>query len=146
MKTRNAAVPVAYILIEKDGKFLMGRRCNTGYADGLYQIPAGHIEEGELPTQAIIREAKEEVNVDLTVDDIELVHVMYRPKHDDTGDRVGFFFKAKTWSGEIKNMEPDKCDDIKWLSMDSDEKMTPHPKRAMEHIKKGIFYSEYQET
>src|ERR1041384_4634932 len=100
MKQRNAVVPVVGILLEKDGKFLMGRRMNTGYYDGFYQVTAGHIEEGELPSEAIIREAKEEVNVDIRPEDIELVHVMYMPKHDDAGDRVGFFFRAKKWSGE----------------------------------------------
>ena len=65
MKIRNKAVPAVYILLEQGGKVLLGRRCNTGYQDGNYQVPAGHVEEGELPTEAIIRETKEEVNVDL---------------------------------------------------------------------------------
>ena len=106
MKLRNKAVPAAYILLEKDGKVLLGRRCNTGYQDGKYQVPAGHVEEGELPSEAIIREAKEEINADIVLVDLKLVHVSYRPKHDDSGDRVDFFFRAERWNGEIKNMEP----------------------------------------
>lgn len=143
MKTRNKAVPAAYLLIEKDGKLLVARRCNTGYEDGVYQVPAGHIEEGELPTDAAIREAKEEVGIDLIKGDFELAHISYRPKHDETGDRVDFFFKVKSWKGEVINTEPEKCDDLKWvLPTELPEKMTLHIRRAIENIQKGIFYDE----
>ena len=143
MKIRNKAVPAVYILLEQDGKILLGRRCNTGYQDGNYQVPAGHVEEGELPTEAIIREAKEEVNVDLILGDLELVHVGYRPKHDPSGDRIDFFFKANKWSGEVKNMEPDKCEDLNWFSWDNLPQNTVfHVGQAFKCIRRGICYDE----
>ena len=143
MKMRNKAIPAVYILLEQDKKILLGRRCNTGYEDGNYQVPAGHVDEGELPTEAMVREAKEEVGIDLNLSDLELVHVSYRPKHDDTDNRVDFFFKVKKWSGEIKNMEPHKCDDLNWFSWDSLPKnMIYHVHDAIECIEKGIFFKE----
>jgi 8-oxo-dGTP diphosphatase len=143
MKERNKAVAAVYIILEKGGKILFGKRINTGYQDGNYQFPAGHVEEGELPTHAIIREAKEEVNVDLSPADLQLIHVSFRPKHDQTGDRVEFFFKAKTWGGELKNMEPEKCEDLKWIKIDElPENTVFHVKKAMESIQKGEFFNE----
>ncbi|OGZ73110.1 MAG: hypothetical protein A2908_01095 [Candidatus Staskawiczbacteria bacterium RIFCSPLOWO2_01_FULL_38_12b] len=143
MKIRNKSVPAVYILLERDGKILLGRRFNTGYQDGNYQVPAGHVEEGELPTEAIIREAKEEVNVDLTLSNLKLVHVGYRTKHDPSGDRIDLFFKVKKWGGEVKNMEPDKCEDLNWFSWDNlPENTVFHVREAFECIKKGIFYHE----
>ena len=143
MKIRSKAVPAVYILLEQNGKILLGRRCNTGYQDGNYQVPAGHVEEGELPTEAIIRETKEEVNIDLAASDLELVHVGYRPKHDQSGDRIDLFFKAKQWSGEVKNMEPEKCDDLNWFSWDNlPENTVFHVGEAFRCIKKGVFYNE----
>lgn len=143
MATRNKAIPAVYIFLEKDGKYLVARRCNTGYQDGNYQVPAGHVDEGELPTEAMMREAKEEVGIDLSSANLELVHVSYRPKHDNTDNRVDFFFRARTWDGEIKNMEPNKCDDLKWVSLDELPKnMTPHVRDAMECMKKGVFFKE----
>jgi len=71
MKTRNKAIPASYLFLEKDGKILVARRCNTGYQDGKYQIPAGHVEMGELPTEALIRETKEEIGIDLNPADLE---------------------------------------------------------------------------
>ena len=143
MKLRNKAVPAVYILLEQNGKVLLGRRYNTGYEDGNYQVPAGHVEEGELPTEAMIREAKEEINVDLKSENLELVHAGYRPKHDSTGDRIDLFFKAKKWGGKIKNMEPHKCDDLNWFSWDHlPENITFHIGEAFKCINRGIFYNE----
>jgi 8-oxo-dGTP diphosphatase len=82
MKLRNKAIPAVYLLLEKEGKILVACRANTGYLDGHYQVPAGHVEESELPTEALIREAKEEIGIDLKPNDLEFVHVSYRPQHD----------------------------------------------------------------
>lgn len=143
MKERNKAIPASYLFLEKDGKFLLARRFNTGYQDGNYQLPAGHVEEGELPSEALVREMQEELGIDIAPEDIELVHVSYRPKHDPTSDRVDFFFRAKKWEGEVRNMEPDKCDDLKWFVIGTfPENMAPANRAAIECIRKGIFYEE----
>jgi len=143
MKERNKATPAVYLFLEKGEKFLIVRRCNTGYQDGNYQVPAGHVEMGELPSEAIIREAKEEIGIDLLPKDLELVHVSYRPKHDQTGDRVDFFFRARKWKGDVQNAEPNKCDDLKWVALsDLPKNFTPHVKDALECVGKGIFFKE----
>src|SRR3990167_7612133 len=96
-----------------------------------------------MSTQAMMREAKEEVGIDLLPGDLELVHVSYRPKHDNTDNRVDFFFRTRTWGGEIKNMEPNKCDDLKWVSLDElPENMTPHVRDAAECMREGVFFKE----
>ncbi len=143
METRNKIVAAVFILLEKDGKFLFLRRFNTGYQDGNYDLPAGHIDEGELPTETAIREAKEEVNVDLKSEDLQLVHVIYKPKHDPTGDRINFLFRAKKWSGEVKNLEPEKCDGLGWFALDELPKNTiTEIPFVLENVSKGIFFSE----
>jgi 8-oxo-dGTP diphosphatase len=143
MTERNKAIPAAYLFLEKDGKFLVARRCNTGYQDGNYQVPAGHVDAGELPSEALIREAKEEIGIDISPDDIQLVHVSYRPKHDNTDNRVDFFFRVSRWSGEVQNMEPHKCDDLKWVTLDElPESMTAHVLDAFECMQKNIVYKE----
>lgn len=143
MKTRNKCVPAVYCILEKEGKILIARRCNTGYEDGNYQVPAGHVEEGELPTDALIREAKEEIGIDITPADFQLSHVSYRPKHDETGDRIDFFFIVRSWNGDVTNTEPDKCDDLKWISpTELPDNMTLHIKSAIQAIQQGNFFKE----
>jgi len=143
-RERNKAVPAVYLILERDdGCILLMRRCNTGYQDGNYNLPSGHVEDGELPKAAMVREAKEEIGIDVTEDDLEFVHASYRPKHDETGNRVDLFFCTKIWSGQVINAEPDKCDDLKWMDPDDlPANMTPHVRRIIEDIWEGIMYSE----
>lgn len=142
-KERNKAVPAVYLLLEKGGQILVARRCNTGYQDGNYQVPAGHVEDGELPKAAMVREAKEEISIDLKEEDLELVHTSYRPKHDETGNRVDLFFRATKWSGEVLNAEPHKCDDLRWISPNElPSNMTLHVRMAIQEAQKGVVYSE----
>ncbi len=145
MKIRNKAIPAVYlILYQEDGKILMGRRFNTGYMDGHYQVPAGHIEVGELPKQTMIREAKEEIGIMLNINNLELVHISYRPKHDETDNRVDFFFCATEWLGEVRNLEPHKCDDLIWVHMSELPEMMipPHVRHALECVQNAVFFSE----
>lgn len=143
MTERNKAVPAAYLILKKDGDILLGRRINTGYYDGYYTLPSGHIESGELPTAGLVRETKEEIGLGILSENAKLVHVMYREKHDETGQRVDFFFSVEKWSGEVMNNEPLKCDDLAWFAPDNLPKnMMHHVRYALECIQKGIDYSE----
>ena len=140
---RNKAVTAVYLFLKKDGKILIARRCNTGYQDGNYQVPAGHIDAGELPTEAMIREAKEEGGIDLNKNDLHLVHTSFRPKHDETGDRVDYFFEASNWNGEVTNVEPHKCDDLQWVGPNElPENISPNIRVAIECAERGEIFSE----
>jgi 8-oxo-dGTP diphosphatase len=140
---RNTAVPASYAIFEESGKILLGHRINTGYYDGYYTLPSGHIEAGELPMAALIREAKEEVGVDIKIEDVKLVHTMFREKHDETGQRADYFFEVMRWSNQPVNAEPDKCDDLNWFPIDQLPVNTMHHVRyAIECYKKGVAYSE----
>ena len=58
--------PVAvHLLIIQGDDVLLLRRFNTGWADGYYSLVAGHVEHGETATQAIVREAKEEIDIEI---------------------------------------------------------------------------------
>lgn len=105
------------LLFDPAGRVLLMERANTGYADGLAGVPAGHLEEGETVVEAVVRETMEEVGVSLREDDVRCVHVSHRftPGGDD---RVGFFFAATRWNGEAVNAEPHKCARIWWHDPD----------------------------
>ncbi|MCB0086534.1 MAG: NUDIX domain-containing protein, partial [Caldilineaceae bacterium] len=56
--------PIAvHIFLVQEEKVLLLRRYNTGYEDGNYSVPAGHLDGNEPVTQAALREAREEVGV-----------------------------------------------------------------------------------
>lgn|SRR3989344_4071032 len=143
MNDRNKATPACYLILKRDDKVLLLRRQGSGYFDGWYSLPAGHIEEGEIPTECTIRETKEEIGVEVRKEDLTLVHTMYRTKHDPTGDRADYFFTTHLWSGEPVIGEPEKCDDLAWFPITSlPENTIPHIRDVIVGIEKGITYSE----
>ena len=130
-----------YILFVKGDEVLMSRRFNTGYQDGYYSLPAGHIDGSETLRAAAVREAKEEAGVSIKIEDLELKLVMHR-----LGDReyLDFLFLAKKWEGELKNAEPEKCDDVSWFLLDNlPEKTIPYVKEVIRCYRDGINYSEF---
>lgn len=143
MGERTLAATAVYLVLRKGPFVLIARRVNTGYQDGNYQVPAGHIEPGELPTEAMVREAKEELGIDIDSDDLRFAHIGFRTKIDDTGDRVDYYFEATCWDGQVQNMEKNKCDDLRWVIVDElPQNTTPHVRIALESMARGEMYSE----
>lgn len=64
-KERYKIIPTVYLVLIRENKILLLRRYNTGFMDGYYSFPAGHVEANETLTQAMVREAKEEIGVDI---------------------------------------------------------------------------------
>ncbi|GAA4221105.1 ADP-ribose pyrophosphatase YjhB (NUDIX family) [Streptosporangium album] len=110
---RFRAVVDVHVLLVRDGAVLLARRANTGYGDGRWHLPSGHLEEGENVTEAAIREAREEVGVTIAPERLVFAHVMHRAP-----DRVGLFFTVERWDGEPYNAEPHKCSEIGWWPLD----------------------------
>jgi 8-oxo-dGTP diphosphatase len=131
----------AHIFLRKGDKILMLRRYNTGYEDGNYSVVAGHLDGGETIKHAAIREAKEEAGIEIQPEDLNIVGVMHRRSDDE---RVDFFLAAHRWSGEPRNQEPGKCDQIAWFSVDRIPGNTiPYIKRALENYRNGSWFDEY---
>jgi len=144
-KERHKIVPASYLALIKDNKILMQRRFNTGYEDGKYSLPAGHVETRENFTQCIVREAEEEIGIILNPKDIKIVHIMQRDCGEGINDeRIDAFFVAYKWAGKIENKEPKKCDDLCWFDLNNiPENTITYVKYAIDCIKNKIFYSEF---
>ena len=145
-KERTKVIPTVYLVLTRGNKILLSRRFNTGFQDGKYSFPAGHVEgDEETFRQAIIREAREEIGIEISQEDLGLVHVMHRKQTEPTNERrVNLFFIAKRWKGEPKIMEPNKCDDLNWFEIGRLPENTIHyVKQASNCIRDKIFYSEY---
>jgi len=145
-KDRPKVVPTAYLVLIKENKVLLSRRYNTGFQDGYYSFPAGHLEDDEETlSQTMVREAKEEVGIEMGSADLELVHVMHRKQQEPTNERrINLFFAAKKWKGEPRIMEPSKCDDLQWFELDNlPDNTVPYIKQAINCMKENVTYSEY---
>jgi 8-oxo-dGTP pyrophosphatase MutT (NUDIX family) len=134
-------IPEVSVIIRKNNKILFVLRQNTGWSDGMYCMPSGHVEDGEKFTTAAVREALEEVGV--TIEDMHPVHVTQRIS---TGNdvRFGLFFEATKWSGIPKNMEPERHGKIAWFAADNlpYADIVQFQVDALKAIHEGNIYSE----
>jgi 8-oxo-dGTP diphosphatase len=106
------------LILDRDEQVLLAQREGTGYADGQWNLPSGKLEAGEDMIAAIIREAREEIGVEVDRDDLEMVTTVHY-RNPEGHARVGFFFRAQRWHGEPRNAEPHKCSQIAWFPKDT---------------------------
>ncbi|MCS5422163.1 MULTISPECIES: NUDIX hydrolase [Psychrilyobacter] len=135
MKERIKMYVAVHLFIIKENKILLLRRYNTGYEDGNYSVPAGHVDGNETFIEAAIREAKEETGIIIKKEEILPIQVMHRKKSFE--ERIDYFLETLTWKEEIRNMEPHKCDKLEWFEIDKlPENTIPYIKYAIENYKK----------
>lgn len=140
---RHKIVPAVYVLVKNKNEVLLMRRFNTGYMDGKYSLPAGHLEGGESVSMAAVRELKEELAIDTKPDQLKFLTVNHRLDIRGNHERVHFFFELSKWNGEIKNSEPKKCDEIGWFRLtDLPHNIAPEVKEALVCINKKQAYFE----
>ena len=129
------------ILINDHNQVLLTRRANTGFGDGCYGLPGGHVEKDELIPDAAIRETKEEVGIDIlncqvkgvihSEADREYLHFIVVAHPDD-------------WQGHARNLEPDQCDDILWCPLGQlPDNTLPCVLIALQNIDNGLFFNQY---
>ena len=108
------------------------------YLDNQYDLPGGHLESGEDLYDAMIREAKEELGIEIEREDMQMVHIY----HHFEKDMLKFVFKVKTFKNEIQNLEPEKCKELKWVDIEKlPDKTISSIRRELENIKSKKYYS-----
>ena len=137
-----AKIPITvHLLFIRDGQILLLHRFNTGYADGMYSVPAGHLDGGEPVRVAAVREAEEEIGLKLDPARIEFAGVVHRWEE---AERVDFFVHVREWKGEPFNTEPGKCDELRWCSVDALPANTiPYVKKAIQNFRDGVMFEEF---
>jgi ADP-ribose pyrophosphatase YjhB (NUDIX family) len=115
-KSLSAIFPL--ILREQKGsrQILLHRRQNTGYQDGKWDIAgSGHVDANETAREAVLRECKEELGIDVKLDELIFAHLSHRLAKDRT--YYDIYFLASNYTGTPKIMEPDKCSELNWFAL-----------------------------
>lgn len=139
-KHRSGASVNVYLILLKDEEVLLHLRENTGYLDNYYGLVAGHVEDGESATAAIIREAYEEAGIQIVPSALKVAHVMHRQTNRLN---IDVFFECHEFRGKLTNREPEKCEALNYFPL----KHLPintidYIRVALEAISKKNFYSE----
>ncbi len=137
-----AKFPVTvHLLFFRGDQILLLRRFNTGYADGQYSVPAGHLDGGETVMAAAAREAAEETGLRLDTQDLAFSSVIHRMEEEE---RVDFFVHVRRWQGEPINSEPDKCDELRWEKIDElPDNLIPYVRQGIQNHRAGIAFYEF---
>ena len=96
-------IVVAGALIDADGRVLITKRPIGKEMAGLWEFPGGKIEEGETPEQALIRELKEELNIETKgscLAPLSFASHQYEKFH-----LLMPLFKCRRWWGNILALE-----------------------------------------
>lgn len=114
---------VHLILINKD-KILLQKRKGSKLWPGFYALPAGHIDEGENQYEALFREAKEELDIEIKKEDITNSYVVLRRNYFKIDGKVlepyiDYYFEVKNYTGTPKIVEEDKCEELLWTDINN---------------------------
>lgn len=132
---------VYLILKNEQGEILLQRRTNTNLWENYLGLPAGHVDKGENVCQAIIREAKEELDIEISMEDLIDVFMVNR-KNKSLDPYFDVYFEVSKYKGQIKINEPDKCSELIWCNPKKlPDDMIDFEKEAIENNKEGIKFS-----
>lgn len=107
----------AAVILRPDGGFLLGRRPPGGFYPGYWEFPGGKVEAGETPREALLRELREELGIE-----VELAYPwITREFHYEHADVRLHFFRVLRWTGELRQLQHDA---LEWQRA---EKLTVAP-------------------
>lgn len=107
----------ALIVLDPDGRILLQRRTD----DGTWGLPGGLLEIGEAPEEAVVRETREEMG--LEIGDVDLFDVVGGPEvyHDYPGQgrvyAVGIAYIARGVTGEPR-VDRDEVAEARYFALD----------------------------
>ena len=99
--------PVVIMVVWRGDRWLLGR--GRGWAPGRFSALAGFIDQGETIEEAVAREVKEEVGLDVD----EVVYHSSQPWPFPMSLMIGCFAHV---TGEALTVDPEELDEARWFS------------------------------
>lgn len=105
---------VGGLIQKEDGLVLL---CNSHKWPGLYTVPGGHVELGETCEEALVREIKEEVGLDIKVKELLSIQQVIYPREFWKRAHFIFFDYLCTMEGnQIPKVDSNEIQDTIWVS------------------------------
>ena len=113
-RDRASGLPIilvsAVALVDVDGRVLLAQRPEGKSMAGLWEFPGGKVEQGETPEFALIRELKEELDIDVT--QACLAPFTFASHAYEDFQLLMPLFVCRVWQG---NLRPREGQAVKWL-------------------------------
>ena len=103
------------VMVWNGDRLLLGKRISN-HGDNSWQFPGGHLEFGETVEHCARREVMEEAGI--SIRDIRPGGYTNDVFIDADKHYVTLFVTSEYDSGELKVMEPDKCEQWQWFRWD----------------------------
>src|SRR5262245_7230231 len=103
-------VVVAAAIVEREGRFLLTRRLKGTHLEGTWEFPGGKCEPGETLEACLVRELREELAVDATV---QRVFLVTRHDYPERTVEIHFFLAAID-----REPTPQLGQEMRWASRD----------------------------
>lgn len=127
-------VGVGAFIVNDNNELLLQKRAVPAEKDH-WCIPGGRLEMFETLEHAVIRETKEETDLDVKV--IKLMGICDHIIQVENAHWVAMSYLCKIESGTPKIMEQDKASDMKWFDLNNlPDKLTITTKKALDDYKK----------
>jgi 8-oxo-dGTP diphosphatase len=100
----------AVALVDADGRVLIAKRPDGKSMAGLWEFPGGKVEEGERPELALIRELKEELDIDVT--EACLAPLAFASHAYEKFHLLMPLYVCRRWKGTVTSLEGQE---LKWV-------------------------------
>ena len=115
-------VGVGAVIVNKEGKILLTLRGKQAQNQvGKWECPGGAVEFNETLKDTILREVKEELDIEIEI--IELLGIADDILPFEKQHWVAPSFLCKIKKGTPKNLEPHKCEKIEWFTLNEARKL-----------------------
>lgn len=105
----------AVALVDVDGRVLLAKRPEGKSMAGLWEFPGGKVHEGETPETALVRELKEELNIDIT--ESCLAPFTFASHMYETFHLLMPLYVCRVWKGKMQAMEGQELTWVRPLAM-----------------------------
>ena len=119
---KNLKIVVSIALINNENEILLSKRPKKKHLSGFWEFPGGKVEEGETPEKALIREVKEELDID--INNKCIAPLSFSEFDYNNFQLLLLLYICRRWDGEPMSMENNKLEWVK-PNMLRDYKMPP---------------------
>jgi len=111
---KNLVIVASIAIIDANDQILIAKRPNKKHLSGFWEFPGGKVEKNESPENALVREVKEELNID--INNKCIAPLTFSEFNYENFHLLLLLYVCRRWEGEPMSMEKNE---IKWVKVNT---------------------------